>query len=286
MATSPETEKALWTITLPQEEFSAQVNAWFEAGVEPKEIVAVIELGYLRLAKPVAPSLELVAGAIAKKVSSALKLEESADLSDRALASSKIGERGEAFVREILATVGGLTCEPHCGDIHAHFQGEDPVGNFVLVEVKNYKNSVPSSELTKFARDCSDCSASAGLFVSLGAPIAKTPDWHIEWRRCRGKKIPCVYVNTTQKKDIAHAYRLCVELAKNGTYDACAEDTAPAAATMKTLQNSLRVLRHANDKIRDSMRAAEEELIAGIVMLKEQAEHSEKIPDARIKAPR
>lgn len=256
-----------WKIEIPHSDLTPAVNGWIKS-TNGKLIPAALELGYLRLPRTNENTTEAIAGFIADAVTKKLREGDREEYEHSGDTSSGIGASGEAFVREVLETVGGLSGENHRGDIHACIGGISSgasSGDIVLIEVKNYKKTVPLGEIDKFHRDLADCPhARAGLMISLGSPIAKTPSWSISWRACRGKSIPCVYVHSALRKDIAHAYRVCVELAQNApgvpSEDSCRR-------TADSLEKALRALRIAHERILTGLRAQEEELEASIAAL-------------------
>lgn len=85
--------------------------------------------------------------------------------------SYDLGQDGEKSVYELLqryfnnTTYVGST--PRSGDIAIQFHG-----THIMVEVKNYKNAVPRTEITKFERDLNATATyDAGIFISLKSRI-------------------------------------------------------------------------------------------------------------------
>lgn len=76
------------------------------------------------------------------------------------------------------------------GDILAE-QGTDKI----VIEVKNYTNSVPTKELTKFYRDLDTMTPNAALFISISSGITGMGNYECEYRMCGGKRIPIIFVS-------------------------------------------------------------------------------------------
>jgi len=65
----------------------------------------------------------------------------------------------------------------------------------IIVEVKNYTNSVPTKELTKFYRDLDTMTPNAALFISVSSGITGMGNYECEYRMCGSKRIPIIFVS-------------------------------------------------------------------------------------------
>lgn len=81
-----------------------------------------------------------------------------------------IGKHGEEFIRKILVKKNYNIISDsktfHSGDFIIEINGI-----YILIEVKNYSNSVPSNEVKKMYNDINRTSVNAGLFIS-NSPIS------------------------------------------------------------------------------------------------------------------
>lgn len=88
----------------------------------------------------------------------------------KVVGSRKRGEIGENLVEGWIRTafpdaiVTDVSGSIRCGDLKVVLSNMASI----MVEVKNYKNTVPSAEITKFKRDLSESDARFGIFVATG----------------------------------------------------------------------------------------------------------------------
>lgn len=122
--------------------------------------------------------------------------------------SSLKGAYGEKYVKEILGkefNVKAVSKTSKTGDILLRTAGSS---HDIMVEVKYYKNSVPSAEVEKFYRDLSSCRAHGGVFISLGSSINTIGDFVIKYEFIDSVPIPVVFINSTDEMLIINAIRI------------------------------------------------------------------------------
>jgi hypothetical protein len=95
---------------------------------------------------------------------------ESVKVPDEQKSSFAIGLAGEQSVIDLLSPVYELDFhKSHSGDIIAKRDGKP-----IMIEIKNYVNTVPYKEVEKFYNDLDSRSTTiAGIFISLKSPITK-----------------------------------------------------------------------------------------------------------------
>lgn len=114
---------------------------------------------------------------------------------ETSIGSQAQGVFGETYVGDILAArytsaVINTARTSKSGDLSVQIGGAK-----IIVEVKNYTNTVPSAECDKFRRDLAAGNACGGVFVSLQTPIANMDGSFTVRHEIVGvRKIPCVYV--------------------------------------------------------------------------------------------
>jgi hypothetical protein len=109
--------------------------------------------------------------------------------------SAEKGARGEAEVYELVRRGHGPVRDVSHRAHGADFVCDTRAGP-VLVEVKHYASSVPSSEVEKFLRDLREKDAAAGVFLSLTSPIVGRKmalEVVLEPRVATGTLVPVVY---------------------------------------------------------------------------------------------
>jgi hypothetical protein len=110
--------------------------------------------------------------------------------------STKKGKSAEMILRNKLQTsipewkFTDTSGTNSSGDIIAE-KGQDRI----VVEVKNYTNSVPSKEITKFYRDLDTMTPNAALFISISSGITGMGNYECEYRMCGSKRIPIIFVS-------------------------------------------------------------------------------------------
>jgi hypothetical protein len=117
-------------------------------------------------------------------------------------ASSLIGQAGEELVGQFLINCQLFEVEPTArtpgsGDYFINFNGDTKT---ILVEVKNYKTTVPNPEMQKFMKDVDSCNVIGGIFVSLKS---KASSHHVEHKvhMSANDKPMIVIDNFANKKD-------------------------------------------------------------------------------------
>ena len=112
--------------------------------------------------------------------------------------SSHLGQMGEETIYNILKDKYKIISDSktfHSGDFIIEINGIQ-----ILIEIKNYKNSVPSHEVKKMYDDIRRQGTRAGLFISLNSDISNIKKHiHLETTVINGCDIPVIFVNT---KDI------------------------------------------------------------------------------------
>lgn len=89
--------------------------------------------------------------------------------------SSDRGKKGEISISEFLSRNGyevrNVTKRAKSGDLIVVVNNRR-----ILVEIKNYTNTVPHAEYVKFQRDIELCNPDAALFISIDAKIGRIKD--------------------------------------------------------------------------------------------------------------
>lgn len=100
------------------------------------------------------------------------------------------GFYGEKYVEDLLRqyfpnyTVINNTHNPHKSD----FEIQNVEGNKFMIEVKNYTNNVPTTEVNKFLNDLEQSDIQVGILLSLNSGIVKKKRFEID-NSLSGKKI-------------------------------------------------------------------------------------------------
>lgn len=126
--------------------------------------------------------------------------------------SSGIGASGEQHVREILQreySVETVSNRPYSGDITIFRPRKYGAGSVnIMVEVKNYRNVVPTHEVEKFQRDAAVMpNIHAAMMISLGSPIAGHTSLDIS-DLSHGRTLPMMYLQSNSEDVILGAMRL------------------------------------------------------------------------------
>lgn len=78
--------------------------------------------------------------------------------------------------------------------------GDYIIDETLLVEVKNYTNSVPKKEIEKFKRDLGETEMSAGIFISLNSPISNMKsNFKLTTHTINGSEIPVIYLSSNDE---------------------------------------------------------------------------------------
>jgi len=113
--------------------------------------------------EPLRNDIELIRKQLAQVVPIVLTPVKKGEITEEAIFQSL----QEHFLDDIIENVSGMG---KYSDILATIQD---TSNPVLIEVKNYRGTVPSSEVDKFWRDMEYRNSRYGIFVSLNSSIAK-----------------------------------------------------------------------------------------------------------------
>jgi hypothetical protein len=82
----------------------------------------------------------------------------------------------------------------------------------MMIEVKNYKDKVPTKEVTKFYRDIETSHCDCAMFISLNSEITKKGVFEIEILDRGGKRIPCTFIACPTKDYIEQMAKVCFGL--------------------------------------------------------------------------
>jgi hypothetical protein len=74
----------------------------------------------------------------------------------------------------------------------------------LLVEVKNYRGSVPGSEVEKFLRDLASGLSYGGVFISLNGPVSGAAEG-LRFEQINGDFLPVMYVYSDDERIIVNA---------------------------------------------------------------------------------
>ena len=122
------------------------------------------------------------------------------------------GQYGENLVESLIEhhfpdyTVEDTTKSAAASDYHLLTDN----GDKIMIEVKNYKNTVPTSEVNKFIRDISQTACKVGIFISLNTGISNKKRFAID--EVKGKKIIFIPKAGTDGASIIWAILMGVEL--------------------------------------------------------------------------
>lgn len=207
------------------------VKRWI-SGASSDEIARVIEIGYM--SSQIAQKREQQAIAVEK------------------------GKLGEEYVYEILSKeykMKDTSKSAHAGDLqlkteHGH----------ILVEVKNYANTIPKHQVDKFLNDLKHNNRiKAGLFISLYAKIVGIPQKiYFEEHLVRGRKIPILYVCTNVESIITLMVDILVnQLKLKQQYHSNAE---LIVYKLKQLDDDLNILSQVHSKLEELNKSVQHSL--------------------------
>lgn len=122
------------------------------------------------------------------------------------------GQVGEEFVESILrrrfGEISNVTKTPKSGDLGMWFENRR-----LMIEVKNYSNPVPSSNVEKFRRDLSVTGVACAVFISLRTAISGvTGDFRILLETIDGRIVPCAYIVSDNEHMIITAVNIVLQL--------------------------------------------------------------------------
>jgi hypothetical protein len=127
------------------------------------------------------------------------------------------GQIGEDYVESVLKrhfAVENVSRSPKSGDLSVML-----VGHKIVVEVKNYANSVPTIGVEKFRRDLCTTAASGGVFISLQSPIMRvTNDFTVLYEPVDERIIPCAYLVGNSENAIIVAVNMIISLIESHDY--------------------------------------------------------------------
>jgi hypothetical protein len=127
------------------------------------------------------------------------------------------GQQGEDFIENILRekfNVTNVTKNGKSGDLSLLIEHRK-----ISVEVKNYINPVPTSQIDKFRRDLITTGSSAGIFISLKSAITGvTADFTIRYENTDGRIIPCAYIVSCESSVIITAVNMISQLLSSFEY--------------------------------------------------------------------
>ncbi len=98
------------------------------------------------------------------------------------------GMQGEGYVKEILGKYR-ITDTHKLGKM-----GDMVVNERLMVEVKDYTNTVPKTEVDKFLRDLESGGFACGLFISLSSGVSGMAKLHHCKQMLGGLQIPVIYI--------------------------------------------------------------------------------------------
>lgn len=126
-----------------------------------------------------------------------------------------LGNNGEEYVENILSKdyiVKNVSKIKFNGDliVSSKLSNKNRLNNNILVEVKNYSNSVPYSEIEKFKRDLkANDNISGGIFISLNTKIQNIEESFLFTSIISDiRNIPIIYLCSSD----ANLIRICVEI--------------------------------------------------------------------------
>jgi hypothetical protein len=135
-----------------------------------------------------------------------------------------LGDIGEDYVEKILATqynVSDVSRKPHSGDMIItrpnNLDGDNLViyNSKMLVEVKNYTNTVPSREVDKFLEDLrTNKDIVGGLFISLNSDIVGVRSFEFQ-NVFLERHVPILYVSSNIESIILLAATILWEFIDN-----------------------------------------------------------------------
>lgn len=178
----------------------ADTMAWVR-NANTKDIILAIELGSV----------------LVDKVNNKIVCGRHVNSTNRCASSATLGQVGEDMVESILAKKYGVinnTKIAKSGDLTLFINH-----NKIVVEVKNYANVVPTSEVEKFRRDLNTTSVNGGVFISLKSPIRQiTENFTIRFESTETKVIPVVYVVSSDEHVISTAVSMVSQLITSCDY--------------------------------------------------------------------
>jgi hypothetical protein len=161
-------------------------------------------------------------------------------------APSLPGPAGEAIVEAALKSAFGsvvnTTRAAKNGDLCLYHSGEK-----IMIEVKNYKNTVPSTEIEKFGRDLDVSGASGGVFISLAAPIAGQPKLSTRYFTTTRGVAPGVLIVAADPEMIIGAVSICARMI--AVLSAAREISADSESLMGTTTRAVTALAAARCEI-------------------------------------
>ena len=193
-----DTELNNWILTIPEHERITIVNRYLKLGYITGTLCQTTVNPMNNIFDPIKTKLDTISNNNSSDLNLiSAKINENLDrvknsiehLSANNYKSVLKGQYGENLVENIIDqnfpdySIVDTTKKDSASD----YQLITNLGDRILIEVKNYSNVVPTTEVTKFIKDISQSSSKVGLFISLNSGISNRRRFAIE--NIDGKKI-------------------------------------------------------------------------------------------------
>ena len=193
-----DTELNNWIFTIPEHERVSMVNRYLKLGYITGTLCQTTVNPINNIFDPIKNKLDIISSnnssnlnVIGTKINENLdRVKQSIEqLSANNYKSVLKGQYGENLVENIIDqnfpdySIINTTKKDSASD----YQLITNLGDRILIEVKNYSNVVPTTEVNKFIKDISQSSSKVGLFISLNTGISHRRRFAIE--NIDGKKI-------------------------------------------------------------------------------------------------
>jgi len=193
-----DTELNNWIFTIPEHERVSIVNRYLKLGYITGTLCQTTVNPINNIFDPIKNKLDMISSnnssnlnVIGTKINENLdRVKQSIEqLSANNYKSVLKGQYGENLVENIIDqnfpdySIINTTKKDSASD----YQLITNLGDRILIEVKNYSNVVPTTEVNKFIKDISQSSSKVGLFISLNTGISHRRRFAIE--NIDGKKI-------------------------------------------------------------------------------------------------
>lgn len=175
---------------------SEDAKAWAEKA-SAKDIALAVEFGYHAVK-------HMSAGIVQTQVETPEVLQPT---------NTRLGQIGEAHIEKILRAkypnVTNTAQTSKSGDLSLYIEHSK-----IIIEVKNYRNPVPTLSVEKFQRDIETANAAGGVFISMQSPIAAITDtFELKFETSyNGTPIPCAYVVSSDENTIITAVNIIARL--------------------------------------------------------------------------
>ena len=180
---------------------------------------------------------------------------------DRAV---NIGKLGEASFENIISKTMSNSYKlvnnakkSHAGDFHISWQSPDTNQTYtILVDVKNYKSSVPTKEVDKLYRDLNENNVNAGLMISLGSKITGfSRSITIKYVYLNnGKKIPVIFASVSTPDVICEIIKLIFHVVNVNLFDSSIDsvDMDGLFNQVNSLSDSVQLMMNTRNLLIDS----------------------------------